>query len=369
MIGVLWAAVAVVGAPAHAQTAATAPMLPIHASSSVQEPAAATLALDEGMRAFNAGDMPSAIKLLSAAADEHVFLAQYYLARIYSTRGTRYANRAAAYQLYNSIAVENADRDPEFDFRAPFVARSELELARYLQTGIPELSIAADPIAARDHLVRAAQIFGDADAQFELAKLDLANADTQRAGLDLLETVADQRGHAGALAFLSQLWLTGRYVGSVRPSYAFAYASLAIENAPVQDRIWIKQNFQRVFCATTVADREQGAELLPQLRDQNEDRQSTPADIVTHVADDDLAGVTWRCRDGEVVTSPVRGVVASAQPAGTNIPGDEAQPGSGYRPAAGNDEDGISPAGMTLEQLEMPTTVPRSSYVPAEATQ
>ncbi len=327
-------------------------------------PAAATLIYEEGMRAYNQGDMAQAISLLRDAADQGVFLSQYYLARIYSARGERYANRAEAYQLYKRIAADNADSDPQMNIRAPFVARSELELARYLQTGIPELDLVADAAAARDHLVRAAQIFGDADAQFDLAKLDLDSPDTRRAGLDLLSNVAVRRGHPGAMVLLSQLYLTGEYVGQVRPDLAFAYANLAVENAPDADRIWTEENFQGVFCQTTLADRELARSLMLKIRGESEETPYESSEQVEEVN----GRVTWRCSDGERVASPASGKAKlpaqnavdtpeadAALPAASDIAGATGANKS-YRPA-GNLPEGMSgfvPLGLTLDKLEAP---------------
>jgi hypothetical protein len=300
------------------------------------------------VRALSQGDLDAAARLLRTAADHrstkhYVLFAQFHLAQLYGTPGTRHSNRASAYELFSRIAINHAGIDPQLDWRNTFVGRAEFEMARYLKAGIAELDLAPDAAAARDHLVRAAQIFGDPDAQLELAKLDLENDDTRRAGLDLLSTVAEQRGHSEALAYLSELYVTGEYVGRVEPELSYAYAMLAVENARNHERPYIESIYQRVFCRTSLADRERGMAMLAELRALNEEtRSGKPARNAE--LESITSGVTWRCGDGAVVASPVAPLLLPAPKAFV-------ADGSGvakrdYRPAAGG---GAADQGITLE--------------------
>ena len=130
-------------------------------------------ALDQGIGAFNGGYYEIAIPALEYAAEAKLFLAPYYLARIYSDNNGSHTDHAKAYELYMKIAEEHTDVDPDDDQRAPYVAKAMTQIAGYLMSGLPEVGLKANSRIAAEYLREAAQFFRDEDAQFELAKLYL----------------------------------------------------------------------------------------------------------------------------------------------------------------------------------------------------
>jgi hypothetical protein len=221
----------------------------------------AEVAFEQGLGAYKSGFYEMAIPALEQTVAEgselDKFFAEYYLARIYSDAGA-FANHAKAYRLYQTLADENADTDPDDGRRAPFVAKSLTALAGYLQRGLPEIGLRPDPDRAVDYLHHAATFFGDKDAQFELARIYLGgrgSADDIKRGLHYLSVLTEE-SHPAAQALLADLLWQGKYLKKDEKR-AFALITMAVENAPEHERIWIEDIYQNVFCATSQGTRKQ----------------------------------------------------------------------------------------------------------------
>jgi TPR repeat protein len=219
-------------------------------------------AFDQGIGAYKSGYYEIAIPALEeAAAKGHEldrFVAEFYLARIYSDNAGVRTDHAKAYLLFQKLADENADVDPDDGRRAPFVAKALTALAGYLRRGVKQIGVAPDPERAVDYLHHAATFFGDKDAQFELAKIYLSGDGTGedvKRGKHYL-SVLTKEGHAGAQAFLADLLWRGRYVKKDEQR-ALALITVAVENAPEHERVWIEDIHQNIFCGTSQGTRKQ----------------------------------------------------------------------------------------------------------------
>jgi hypothetical protein len=224
-------------------------------------------ALEQGMGAFKAGQLELAIPALEHAASRGVLMAQYYLARIYADNANQYTDHAKAYMLYQHIADEHADIDPDADQRSPFVAKALTALAHYVKDGVAEIGLQPNAQRAAEYLHHAATFFNDPDAQFELAKIYLRGEgvpeDAKRATHWL--SVLTQRGHAGAQAFLADLYWRGQYVAQDQLR-ALALIAVAVEHAPGHERIWIEDIHQKIFCAVSDVTRRQAAIVVADWR-------------------------------------------------------------------------------------------------------
>ena len=225
-------------------------------------------AYEQGMGAWKSGFIEHAVPALEYAAQNDVFLARFYLARIYSDSSTPYTDHEAAYRLYEKIANEFADIDPDDDQRAPFVAKALTSLAVYLKDGIAAIGLKSDPVRAIEVLRHAAQFFNHEDAQFELAKLYLKGegiAEDPRTAMHWLSVLA-QRGHSGAQAFLADIYWRGRYSIPRDQLRAFALISVAVENAPDTERVWIEDIYQNIFCGASAGTRSQAQGMVADWR-------------------------------------------------------------------------------------------------------
>ena len=225
-------------------------------------------AYEQGMGAWKSGFIEHAVPALKFAAEHDVFLAQFYLARIFADGSTPYTDHAAAYRLYQRIGNDYADIDPDDDQRAPFVAKALTALAGYVRDGLAEIDLKSDPRRAVEILEHAAKVFNSEDAQFELAKLYLkgeAVAADPRTAMHWL-SVLTQRGHAGAQAFLADIYWRGRYNIARDQLKAFALITVAVENASDTERIWIEDIYQNIFCGASSGTRNQAQPMVADWR-------------------------------------------------------------------------------------------------------
>lgn len=224
-------------------------------------------ALEQGIGAFNGGYYEIAIPALDYAADAHLFLAPYYLARIYSDNNGAHTDHAKAYELYLQIAEEHTDVDPDDDQRAPYVAKSMTRIAGYLLNGLPEVNLKPNPNIAMEYLREAAQFFRDEDAQFELAKLYLRGdgvaSDVPYAKHWL--SVLSQKGHPGAQAFLADLLWRGKYM-KADPVRALALISVAVGSSSSYERVWIEDIYQNIYCGAAQGVRKQATGIVADWR-------------------------------------------------------------------------------------------------------
>ncbi len=234
-------------------------------------------AFEQGMGALRAGRLDIALPALEHAAGKGLFLAEFYLARVFADSTSPQVDHAKAYVIYQRLADEHADIDPDDDQRAPFVAKAFTALAGYLRHGLPEIGLKPDTARAAEYLHHAATFFNDQDAQFELAKLYLKGdgvpVDTKRAVHWL--SVLTEMGHAGAQAFLADLYWQGKYVDR-NPRRAYALVTVAVENAPAHERIWIEDIHQYIYCGVAEGARKEAEPLITFWRS----RYGRPAAVV-----------------------------------------------------------------------------------------
>ena len=80
-------------------------------------------ALRQGVSAYQGGYYEIAMPALSFASTGGEFMANYYLAKIYQDSTGAYTNHAKAYALFEKIADDHLDVDPD-DPRARYVGRA-----------------------------------------------------------------------------------------------------------------------------------------------------------------------------------------------------------------------------------------------------
>lgn len=290
-------------------------------------------ALRRGVTAYKNGRFDVAIPALRYAAERNLFLGQYYLARIFGDNDGGHTDHVKAYMLYQQIARDFVDVDPD-DPRSAFVADTLVELAGYMRRGLPESGLRANRKRAAEYLNHAALYFNDEDAQFELAKLMLHEAESgmdgrARQGLDWLSVIA-QRGHAGAQAFLADLLWRGKFTKS-NPVRALALIAVASKNAPAKDTFWINDIFQNIYCGASEGVRSQATGLVADW-DSRYGRKPLPP------GSNRLGGLTATairtCADGKPVPNfkkPTLGV-----PEGNAIPPDNTGLRASKQPAEGS---------------------------------
>jgi TPR repeat protein len=228
-------------------------------------------AFEQGLGAYKSGYYEIAIPALEEAATKgpelNRFFAEFYLARIYSDNSGALTDHRKAYLLFQKLAEDNVDADPDDGRRAPFVAKALTALAGYLQRGVAEIGVRPNPERAVEYLQYAATFFGDKDAQFELAKHYLSgnsSGEDVKRGKHYLSVLSEE-GHAGAQALLADLFWRGKYVAKDERQ-ALALITVAVENAPAHERIWIEDIYHNIFCGTSQGTRKQADGFVARWR-------------------------------------------------------------------------------------------------------
>ena len=294
-----------------------------------------------GTVAYKTGSYDAALPALKEAAargnDVARFFAEFYLARIYADSAGTHDRSPKAFMLFRKLADENADIDPDDDRRAPFVAKALIALASYVRSGVREIGVPPNPRRAANYLHHAAIFFGDKDAQFELAKLYLSaegGNDDVRRGMHYLSTLSEQ-SYPAAQALLAELYWTGRHV-KTDERRALALITMAVENAPAHERIWIEEIYHNIYLRDDAWDPAGGHGIMARWRKMFARPVAEPNDR-TGLGGRELLPER-QCADGEAVAirraAPMAGVAAAPPPAGPS----EAMQGSalslGFRAAA-----------------------------------
>jgi len=278
-------------------------------------------AFEQGLGAYKAGYYEIAIPALEEAASKgpelNRFFAEFYLARIYSDNTGALTNHPKAYLLFQKLANEHADTDPDDGQRAPFVAKALTALAGYVRLGVKEIGVRPNPERAVDYLYHAATFFGDKDAQFELAKVYVSGGRTGedvKRGMHYLSVLTEE-GHPAAQAFLADLLWRGRYIKRDEQR-ALALITMAAENAPAHERIWIDDIHQNIFCGTSQGTRKQADGIVATWK-KIFARPSEPSERRMGLGGGELK-MKRTCGDGEVVETqrggPVLAPVLAKEP-------------------------------------------------------
>jgi uncharacterized protein len=204
------------------------------AASAIETPpyASATAAYRQGIAALKAGDVEGALPALDFAAERGVLGAQLRLARLYAAGEDVAKDDAKAFSYYRQIANQRADISPLSPV-SNYVAEAFVALGQYYVQGIEATGLRPNPRRARDLFRHAASIFGNADAQYELARLYLDGAGVEKnvgLAVNWLATAAKKK-HPAAQATLGEILWRGEDQVRQRPARGLALIMLAHANA------------------------------------------------------------------------------------------------------------------------------------------
>jgi TPR repeat protein len=205
----------------------------------------------------------SSLSALQNAAEDGDPVAQWKLGRMYAEGNGVAQNNLLAFDYFSRIANAHANVRPSAP-EAQIVANAFVALGRYYLTGIPNSKIKPDPERAREMFYYAASYFGNADAQYELARFFLKNAGTSRDfpyGARWLGLAA-QKGQHQAQAMLGQMLFNGDRIPPQR-ARGLMWLTLAYENAE-PDESWIKESYDRAVAEASESDRAMALRMLEQ---------------------------------------------------------------------------------------------------------
>ena len=170
--------------------------------------------------------LPPSLNSLQYAAEGGHPVAQWKLGRMYADGDGVTQDDLRAFEYFSRIANAHAEDNPSAP-QATIVANAFVALGRYYLSGIPNSRVKADTERAREMFSYAASYFGNADAQYDLARLYLktpdASRDDFRYGARWLGLAA-QKGQHQAQAMLGQMLFNGdRLVNVGIDSYVRAW--------------------------------------------------------------------------------------------------------------------------------------------------
>src|SRR2546421_12971586 len=184
---------------------------------------------------------------LQYAAEGGHPIAQWKLGRMYADGDGVAQDDLRAFEYFSRIANAHAEDSPSAP-QAAIVANAFVALGRYYLAGIPNSKIKSDPDRAREMFSYAASYFGNADAQYDLARLYLrssgASRDDFRYGTRW-QGLAAQKGQHQAQALLGQMLFNGDQMTPQR-ARGLMWLTLARDSAAPEE-IWIQESYKRAI--------------------------------------------------------------------------------------------------------------------------
>jgi uncharacterized protein len=193
----------------------------------------------EAIRSYLAGNKEEAVKSLSYAADQGHAPAQWKLARMYAEGDGVPRDDVRAFQNFSQVCDKHADEPPESP-TAPFVSSAFIALGSYYLNGIPNSTVKADPVKAREMFAYSASYFGDAEAQLVLARLYLDGIGGSKDARQALRwlTLAAEKGNRLAQVELGKLLFSGD-AGTKQRARGLMWLAIASETADPSRESWI----------------------------------------------------------------------------------------------------------------------------------
>ncbi|MET0605425.1 MAG: tetratricopeptide repeat protein [Beijerinckiaceae bacterium] len=214
-------------------------------------------AVRAGARRYNDGDKSGAAVALGYAAEQGHPMALWKLGKMFATGDGVQRDSLKAFEHFSRIADEYADEPPDSP-NARFVSSAFVSLGAFYLDGIPKSYVKADPARAREMFHYAASYFGDADAQYNLARTYVDGVggpkDARQAArwLDL----AAEKGHPAAQAMLGNLLINGADGVPMQRARGLGLLELAREAADPERDAWIIELHGHAFASTTAQDRD-----------------------------------------------------------------------------------------------------------------
>jgi TPR repeat protein len=204
----------------------------------------------------------SSLTSLQYAAEGGHPVAQWKLGRMYADGDGVVQDDLRAFEYFSRIANAHAEDSPSAP-QAAIVANAFVALGRYYLNGIPNSKISADPERAREMFSYAASYFGNADAQYDLARLYLKNAGTSRDdfryGARWLGLAA-QKGQHQAQALLGQMLFNGDQLPR-QAARGLMWLTLARDSATA-DETWIRDSYNKAIARASDDDRAMALQML-----------------------------------------------------------------------------------------------------------
>jgi TPR repeat protein len=201
------------------------------------------------------------LSTLQYAADGGHVVAQFRLGEIYGKGDGVAQDKLRSFEYFNRIAKAHAEDNPSGP-QAAIVANAFVALGRYYLDGIPNTFVKSDPEMAREMFSYAASYFGNAEAQYNLARLYLDGIGIPRDpkyGVRWLGLAA-QKGQHQAQAVLGQMLFNGTNLQR-QAARGLMWLTLARDSATA-DEVWIKDSYNAALANASENDRAMALQML-----------------------------------------------------------------------------------------------------------
>jgi TPR repeat protein len=200
---------------------------------------------------------PSALDT-SATAYAAETVTQWKLGRKYADGDGVAQDDLRAFEYFSGIANAHAEDSPSAP-QAAIVANAFVALGRYYLSGIPNSKIKPDPERAREMFSYAASYFGNADAQYDLARLYLTGSrDDFRYGTRWL-FLAAQKGQHQAQVLLGQMLFNGDRLPR-QAARGLMWLMLARDSAP-EDTL-VRDSYNKALAKASDDDRAMALQMV-----------------------------------------------------------------------------------------------------------
>ncbi|MCI4677933.1 sel1 repeat family protein [Rhodoblastus acidophilus] len=198
-------------------------------------------ALEAALESFRAGNAASSVEALKYAAAGGEPLAQWKLGKMYAAGDGVPHDDFKAYQYFLQIVDKYADDDTNWREKS-VVASAFVAVGAFELKGIPGSHLKPDPDRAMRMFRYAATMFGDPNAQYNLARLYMDGAaglikDNRQAARWLY--LAAEKGHVESQALLGHLLFSGDGL-PVQRARGLMWLTLAREGANGKGQGWVK---------------------------------------------------------------------------------------------------------------------------------
>ncbi|EKS40345.1 tetratricopeptide repeat protein [Afipia clevelandensis] len=211
-------------------------------------------------------DIPQAAPAASLTALQYAAegghpIAQWKLGRMYARGDGVAQDDLRAYDYFSKIANAHAEDSPSAP-QAAIVANAFVALGRYYVSGIPNSKVKPDPERAREMFSYAASYFGNAEAQYNLARMYLDGVGMppdSKYGIRWLGLAA-RKGQHQAQALLGQMLFNGKGLQR-QAARGLMWLTLAQDSA-APDEVWIKDSYKTAMAKASDDDRAMALQML-----------------------------------------------------------------------------------------------------------
>ena len=212
-------------------------------------------ALQEGLQLYRQGHKQSAFDALNFAAEKGDPVAQWQAAKMLGEGDGIKRDDYKAFEMLSDLADAHAEDSPG-EPSSRLVSRAFVKLGKYYQSGIPNSEVKADPDRARQMYNHAATIYGDSDAQYDLARMYYDGEGGERDAVQAARwsKLSADKGNIDAQALLGHLLFEGDEGIDRQPVLGLMYLTIASERARPTDR-WIFEMQEEAVSVATENER------------------------------------------------------------------------------------------------------------------